>query len=153
MQASTLSLYTASRDFILWLCLFQAYRRGAEHLMKLRDCSSIFLPVFGLTITSPVRIIFKTMPEGRGSLLQRLRGKDGPPLNLLQLGSVLKQLSSCLCDLVRSSFTFIEARSCKWSISGTCGCLCALDRGNNPSECLFVHRDRERISFELCHEY
>ena len=102
-HAQTLFWHTTCTNTVLWLN-FQAYRRGAECLLKLRECSSIFLQVYGLALASPVRIIFKSMPEGKGSLLQRLRRTDALPLNYMQLGSVLKQLANCLLDLVGNAF-------------------------------------------------
>ncbi|XP_070176544.1 non-receptor tyrosine-protein kinase TYK2-like [Littorina saxatilis] len=83
-----------------------AYREGAELLLRLHDHCHFFVRVYGFMITNPTRIIYECMPDGNGSLLQRLRDENAPPLNWLQVASVLKQLAECLCSLKEAGMVY-----------------------------------------------
>ncbi|XP_076465975.1 uncharacterized protein LOC143297463 isoform X2 [Babylonia areolata] len=76
--------------------VLEAHRQGAERLTKLRERSRMFLQVYGSLWCSPLRIIQESMPQGKGSLLHRLRDADAPHFTWLHVSSVLSQLASCL---------------------------------------------------------
>ncbi|KAK7473587.1 hypothetical protein BaRGS_00035190 [Batillaria attramentaria] len=80
----------------------QAYSRSMAHLHSLRFCSHIFVRFYGQMMLPPLRFVLESVPCG--SLLHRL--PQTPPLNWLQIGSVLVQLGHCLYDLKAKRTTY-----------------------------------------------
>ncbi|XP_070176438.1 tyrosine-protein kinase JAK2-like isoform X1 [Littorina saxatilis] len=116
----------------------EAYRKGAELLLKLHERSHFFVRVYGFMITSPTRIIYECMPDGNGSLLKRLRDKSSPPLSWLQVASVLKQLAECLCSLKDAGMLygkFCCAKILIWKVKDTAITI----RLGDPSQSLFCN--------------
>ncbi|XP_076447413.1 uncharacterized protein LOC143284540 isoform X2 [Babylonia areolata] len=74
----------------------EAHRKGAERLTKLREGCRLFIRVYGTLWSSPLRVILESMPQGKGTLLCRLRDTSAPPFTWPHVSSVLRQLASCL---------------------------------------------------------
>lgn len=81
-----------------------AYRKGVERLSKLREGCALFTRIHGIII-DPLGIVMESMPQVKGSLLQRIQDPS-QPFSWLHVSSVLRQLASCMDFLARSKLIY-----------------------------------------------
>ncbi|KAL8597798.1 hypothetical protein ACOMHN_004913 [Nucella lapillus] len=82
----------------------EAYRRGAERLMRLREGHHLFVKVYGMVL-HPLGIVMESTPQVKGSLLQRISNPNSQLL-WFHVSSVLRQLASCFDFLNKSGLVY-----------------------------------------------